>query len=286
MHGDVSQMVPQSELVDCEDPFQAKCARRRAAKGQPLARAKHLRLLTASLGLFVSGAFATDSGMSMHLLAGAIYVVEDNHYDNQTNSLVYFGPRSVTVIGATWTPDTARILATRIRSVSKLPISEVIDPSPDPEWSGGNAYWRSIGARICAVDVTYQELKRSWATTVESARKNHPGYPALPLVLPTEIYSGEFQLQDGNVRAFFLGPSHTPADIFIYFPREKVLDAGSILKEHLGNMAHADVHEYPNTLHKLQELHLDIRTIVSGHWSPIHGPELIDMYLELLRANP
>jgi hypothetical protein len=30
----------------------------------------------------------------------------------------------------------------------------VIDTSPDPEWSGGNGYWKSISAQIVAIDVT------------------------------------------------------------------------------------------------------------------------------------
>ena len=105
------------------------------------------------------------------------------------------------------------------------------------------------------------------------------------MVLPTESHPGEFELQNGNIRAFYLGPSHTAGDIFVYFPKEKVLDAGSILKEHIGNMAKADAKEYPNTLHKLQALHLDVDTIISGHWSPVHGPDLVDHYLELLKLN-
>lgn len=37
-----------------------------------------------------------------------------------------------------------------------------------------------------------------------------------------------------------LGPSHTAGDIFVYFRKEQVLDAGSILKEQLGKITAAD----------------------------------------------
>jgi metallo-beta-lactamase class B len=50
-------------------------------------------------------------------------------------------------------------------------------------------------------------------------------------------------------------------------------------------MAKADVDEYPKTLRKLQDLRLDIRMIVSGHWSAVHGPDLIDRYLDLLAGS-
>jgi hypothetical protein len=44
-----------------------------------------------------------------------------------------------------------------------------------------------------------------------------------------------------------------------------------VLKEQLGNLALADLVEYPKTLTKLQNLHLGYTTIIAGHWSPIHG---------------
>lgn len=108
---------------------------------------------------------------------------------------------------------------------------------------------------------------------------------ATPLTAPTRCYPDRFSLQNGNVRVFYVGPSHTAADVFVYFPNEAVLDAGSILKPFLGNMAKANVAEYPKTLHKLQDLHLDIRVVIAGHWSAVHGPNLIDHYLDLLAQS-
>lgn len=241
-------------------------------------------LLTLIAGVTPVWAGANAPQLRLTQLTGPIYLVEDEHYLT-TNSLVYIGPHSVTVIGATWTPDTAKLLAEQIRQVTKRPIRDVIDTSPDPEWSGGNAYWKEIGARIVANRVTTEYLRRHWAQTLAEVRRRGAAYPDLPLVLPTESFSGDFELQQGKIRAFYLGPSHTAADIFVYFPNEKVLDAGSILKEQLGNMAKADVKEYPNTLRKLKALHLSIDTIISGHWSAVHGPELIDRYLALLDQN-
>jgi metallo-beta-lactamase class B len=223
--------------------------------------------------------------VSISWLTGSIYLVEDEAFDILTNSLVYVGPSQVTVIGASWTPETAKAVADQIKQITPLPITEVIDTSPDPEWSGGNGYWKRIGAKILAVEITATLLQHTWRTTVADFRQAHPSYPDEPPVLPTEVRPGDFQLQDGNIRCFYLGPSHTPGDIFVYFPKERVLDAGSILKEHLGNMAKADVNAYPRTLHRLEALHLDTNMIVSGHWSAVHGPDLIEHYLELLREN-
>ena len=107
---------------------------------------------------------------------------------------------------------------------------------------------------------------------VDFTRKHFPDYPKLPLVCPTKTYGPDFTLENGAIRGFYLSPSHNADDIFVYFPKEKVLYVGSILKEQLGNLTFANLKEYPRTLVKLQQLHLEIDQIISGHWSAVHRP--------------
>ena len=240
-------------------------------------------LIGVLLLLSLSEVYAATTGVTLTHLTGSIYLVEDSHYA-KTNSLVYIGQKSVTVIGATHTPETAKLLAEEIRQVTDNPISEVINTDYNPEYAGGNAYWKDIGADIVATELTSTLLAREWDKVGDFTRRYFPNYPQVPLVLPTVTYSSNFELQEGRIRVLYLGPSHTPDDIFIYFPGEKVLYAGSILKEHLGNLAFADIGEYQRTLMKLKHQQLDIHTVISGHWSAIHGPELIDQYLQMLKA--
>jgi hypothetical protein len=47
----------------------------------------------------------------------------------------------------------------------------------------------------------------------------------------------------------------------------------------------ASVTEYPKTLAKLRQLGLQIDKIISGHWSAIHSPDLIDRYLAMLKEH-
>jgi len=101
----------------------------------------------------------------------------------------------------------------------------------------------------------------------------------VPIVLPDQISTDDFTLQNGAIRGFYLGPSHKLDDIFVWFPHEKVLYGGCVLKPQLGNMEGADLIEYPKTLHKLKNLHLPIEIVVAGHYSAVHGPDLIDRYL-------
>ena len=211
-------------------------------------------------------------------------MVEDSFYARE-NSIVYIGEEYVTVVGATNSPESAKLLANEIRKVTPKPIREVVNTNYHYDRAGGNAYFRSIGARIISTKLTYEIMKLHWDDIVRYARRSMPDYPSLPLVLPDTTFDGDFALQGGRVKGIYLGPSHTPDGIFVFFPDEKILYGGCILKENLGNLDFADLAEYPKTLRKLKELHLGFTTIVAGHWSPVHDPELIDQYLELLNQN-
>jgi metallo-beta-lactamase class B len=237
-----------------------------------------------ALLLWCTLAHAATPELTISHLVGGIYIVEDSYYSKE-NSVVYIGADVVTVIGATWTPETAARLAEKIRTVSEKPITEVVNTNYHPDRAGGNGYWKRLGAQIISTQMTYDLFKSDWTKVVEWTRSGIPDYPQLPVVLPTKTYPGDFELQGGRIKALYLGPSHTPDGIFIYFPEEKVLYGGCILKEQLGNLSFADVAEYPKTLQKLKQLHLEIDTIIAGHWSAVHGPDLLDRYLEFLNKN-
>ncbi|HEU4723716.1 MAG TPA: subclass B2 metallo-beta-lactamase [Candidatus Eisenbacteria bacterium] len=218
--------------------------------------------------------------VTLRHLDGAVYVAEDSAYSKE-NSIVYVGAKGVTVIGATWTPETARLLDAEIKAVTSKPVVEVVNTNYHPDRAGGNAYWKETGARIVATERTRDAMARGWSEVLAWTREAFPDYPDLPFVLPTTTFPGDFELQEGRVRAFYLGPSHTKDGIFVYFPKERVLYGGCIVKEQVGNLAFADVDEYPRTLRRLIDRKLKIRTVVAGHWSPVHGPELIQTYLSL-----
>ncbi|MDR3437221.1 subclass B2 metallo-beta-lactamase [Telmatospirillum sp.] len=236
------------------------------------------------LAVFSSAAYGAEPTLTLMHVRGGVYVVEDGYFANE-NSAVYVGPDHVTVVGATWTAETAGRLAGEIAKISKLPITEVIDTNYHPDRAGGNAYFKGIGARIVATEMTRDAMRDGWDDVIAWTRRAIPSYPAVPMVLPDTVYPGDFALQDGRVRALYLGPSHTRDGIFVWFPEEKILYGGCILKEKLGNLDFADVAEYPKTLRKLQKRDLGFTTVIAGHYSPLHEPELIDQYIALLEKQ-
>lgn len=226
-------------------------------------------------------AISAEGTILVRHLRGGVHVVEDSFYF-QENSAFFIGKDSVTVIGATWTPETAEKLVAEIKKITPKPVREVVVTNHHPDRAGGNAYFKKIGARIVSRLQTQKLMQSGWKRAVDFTRKSIPEYPDLPAVLPDTILKDDFELQSGCIRAIYLGPSHTEDGIFIYFPKEKILYGNCILKETLGNLEFADLEAYPKTLQKLKKLNLPIDIIIAGHGSSTHGPGLVDHYLKLL----
>ncbi|MGY3803472.1 subclass B2 metallo-beta-lactamase [Pigmentibacter ruber] len=243
-----------------------------------------LKLFSISIiSCFSISTFAAE--LSIKKLKDAVYVVEDDYFYKE-NSMFYIGEEHITVVGATWSNDTALLLANEIKKISNKPIKEVINTNYHPDRAGGNLYWKSIGATIISTQLTYDLMQQDWKNVIDFTKKSISDYPRLPFILPTKIMPSDFQLQNGKIKSIYLGPSHTKDGIFIYFPKEEILYGNCILKEKLGNLSYADLDEYPKTLQKLKNLNLKISYIVAGHDSPIHeGSGLIDHYLSLLEKR-
>jgi metallo-beta-lactamase class B len=229
-------------------------------------------------------AVAAEPAVSLAHLRGGVYVVEDDFYAKE-NSAVYVGPDHVTIVGATWTPETAKLLAAEIAKVTPKPITEVVVTNYHPDRAGGSAYFKSIGAKIIATEMTRDLLTSGWDDVIAWTRRGIPDFPALPVVLPDTVFAGDFALQDGRVQVVYLGASHTRDGVFVHFPEEKVLYGGCILKEAVGNLDFADLTEYPKTLQRLKERQLGFITVIAGHYAPIHGADLLDRYIDLLRER-
>src|SRR6266550_1287192 len=148
-----------------------------------LARIHHMKRILLLLILGTPLALPADLTVVLTPLRGHLYVVEDNFYLKE-NSMVYVGDNFVTVVGATWTPETAKLLAAEIKKVTPKPITEVIDTNYHPDRAGGNAYFKSIGAKIISTKLTSDLLTKHWDEMVRYVQKGAPSYPTLLLVLP------------------------------------------------------------------------------------------------------
>ncbi len=68
---------------------------------------------------------------------------------------------------------------------------------------------------------------------------------------------------------FYPGPGHTPDNIVVYFPKQRVLFGGcfikSVTESDLGNLADADLTHWPASLRRVREAYPAAKCVVPGH---------------------
>ena len=133
--------------------------------------------MVVTLMLFVAMARAEPRSITLSHLRGNVYVVVDTYPLSDENSAVYIGAKYVTVVGATFSPETAKALAGEVAKVTDKPIREVIDTNYNLDRAGGNPYFRSIGAKIVSIDPTQQLLCRTGHNKLLAPEPDTPSIP-------------------------------------------------------------------------------------------------------------
>lgn len=83
----------------------------------------------------------------------------------------------------------------------------------------------------------------------------------------------------------YLGEGHTKDNSVVYFPKEKTLFGGCLLKEMnatKGYLGDANVEAWPETIRNLQNRFPDIQLVIPGH-GKIGGSELLDYTIQLFK---
>lgn len=118
--------------------------------------------------------------------------------------------------------------------------------------------------------------------TIDLAKAN--GY-----AVPQNGFTGVLNLKIGGevVENRFLGEGHSKDNIVSYVPSEQVLFGGCMLKESnagKGNLADANVGDWPKTVAKVKAQYPDAKFVIPGHgkWG---GKELLDYTMELFKGE-
>lgn len=96
---------------------------------------------------------------------------------------------------------------------------------------------------------------------------------------PEGILPADTTLKIGNtqIRTYYPGPGHSHENITVWFPAEKVLFGGCLVKsteaKDLGNVADASLAQWPLAIRRLETLFSDVEFVVPGHqsWNSTHA---------------
>jgi len=154
----------------------------------------------------------------------------ENHGHNNNLSFIVTGDGVVVVNGGA-AYNLAKALHDEIKLITDQPIKLVINENGQGHAMLGNSYWSEQGVPIlahedAAVDFEergYDSLDRHKTILKERAENSE-------VVLPSETFSDGKSLEIGSLKieVLYLGPAHSPGDISVWLPDQKLVIAGDI----------------------------------------------------------
>ncbi len=227
---------------------------------------------------YVQGLSALGSPANQNFISNAAFIVTT---------------QGVVVIDALGSPALAQQLIAAIRQVTPQPISHVIVTHYHADHIYGLQVFKALGARILAHHAARSYLNSDTARLrLQASRQELAPWidASTELVDADQWLDADHELLLGGLRLQLrhMGPAHTPEDLVVYLPQERVLLAGDLVfRARIPFVGQADSRRWIQALDNL--LALDVRLIVPGH-GPVSESARADMqltrdYLAYLRST-
>jgi glyoxylase-like metal-dependent hydrolase (beta-lactamase superfamily II) len=216
---------------------------------------------------YVEGVSALGSPSNQNFISNAGFVIT---------------PAGVVVIDALGSPALAERLLAQIARITPLPVTHLIVTHYHADHIYGLQTFRARGVRVLAHQAARLYLNSDTAQLRLQASRTELA-PWIDedtrLVQADEWLSGDRDLTVGGVRFEIraVGPAHTPEDLVVYLPSEKVLYAGDLVfRSRIPYVGQADSRHWIVALERL--LSFDATVVVPGH-GPLSQQARQDMQL-------
>ena len=125
----------------------------------------------------------------------------------------------------------AEALHKEIKAITDQPVKLVINENGQGHAALGNCYWAEQGVKILAHEDAAHEFEKTSHQIMQSAErvlKERAGKTCIHV--PDETFSDRMDVSMGNmkVEVLHLGPAHSPGDIQVWLPEEKLVIAGDM----------------------------------------------------------
>lgn len=200
----------------------------------------------------------------------------ENSGHNNNLSFIITG-EGVVVVNAGDNALLAQSLHHEIKQRTDQPVKFVVLENGQGHAMLGSNYWQSQGAQIVAHADTLKEIEESGHEILERMQIGRRDKAfGTALTLPDIIFEEKWAVELGGERieALYLGPAHSPGDISIWLPRQKLVISGDLAfhERLLPVTEHTDTAGWIETWESFLGLGAEI--VVPGHGGPTNYEEV------------
>ena len=175
----------------------------------------------------------------------------------------------------------AAALHRQIKKYTAQPVKWLVNENGQGHAFLGNSYWSEQGVSIIAHEDAIVEMKEKGASVLsQMQRRNREKAAGTSLVLPSHSFGCEsgdsyvIEMGGTSIELLRFGPAHSPGDISVWLPEQRILIAGDIAfhQRLLAIFPYTDVAGWIASFAKMAALQPAL--VVPGHGSPTNMPAL------------
>lgn len=193
-------------------------------------------------------------------------------YNVPSNGLLLSTSAGLILIDTPWDDTlTTKLLEITQQQLKQAFVLAVVTHAHDDR-IGGIRTLRKMGIKVVSLPIVCQRAKE----------RGYPEPEVLQSIDTTLIVGKE------KIEVYYPGAGHTVDNIVVWLPARRILFGGCLVKsessKNLGNIADADLKEWPKSIHNVMNKFQTARVVIPGHgeWD---GVNLLQHTLDLLSAK-
>ena len=154
----------------------------------------------------------------------------ENAGHNNNLSFIVTG-EGVVVVNGGGSAKLAEALHDEIKRITDEPVVLVINENGQGHAMLGNSYWANLNVPILAHDDAEAEFEERGHTILDAAKTRlKDRAEGTDVALPTETFDDKktYELGEFTVEVLHLGPAHSPGDIQVWLPKQRLVIAGDM----------------------------------------------------------
>jgi len=203
----------------------------------------------------------------VYALLGPIGFPSKENHGYMVNSAVLIGNEGVVLVDTGFSDEIGRHLKQTIAGITDKPVTHIINTHHHGDHILGNTAFPD--AEIISSKKCRELVERhgyDWIATLKNmTAKEHPDTRPVPAqtVYPQESRT-DVTLQEIPMELWVPAGSHTPGDMMVYLPQDKLLISGDILvQKMIPSFVDAHVGSWIDTLAQIEKR--EIETVIPGH---------------------